>query len=151
RPVNPYRWRSVSVRGRMSDLRITGLAVDVVRWPLKMKRRHGVGDIEASMPGAVVKITTNAGIVGWGEAAPWSVFTGTAEANATGIHTYARPLLIGADPLKVSSLMRRIERTLVGHTEGKAAIEAALLDIAGKHHGVPVAQLLGGYYRTRVP
>ena len=30
----------------MSELRITGVAVDVVRWPLKMKRRHGVGDIE---------------------------------------------------------------------------------------------------------
>ena len=49
----------------MSELRITGVAIDVIRWPLKMKRRHGVGDIEASMPGAVVKTTTNANIVGW--------------------------------------------------------------------------------------
>jgi muconate cycloisomerase len=135
----------------MSELRITGLAVDVVRWPLEMKRRHGVGDIEDSMPGAIVKIATNAGIVGWGEASPWSVFTGTAEANASGIHHYLRPLLVGADPLKVSSLMRQIDKTLVGHTEGKAAIEMALLDIAGKHLGAPVAQLLGGYYRSHVP
>ena len=135
----------------MSDLRITGVSVDVIRWPLKMKRRHGVGDIEASMPGAIVRITTDAGIEGWGEACPWSVFTGTAEANATGIHEYLRPLLIGADPLKVSTIMRQIEKTLVGHTEGKAAIEMALLDIAGKKLGVPVAQLLGGCYREKVP
>ena len=135
----------------MSELRITGLGVDVVRWPLKMKRRHGVGDIEESMPGAIVKIATNAGIVGWGEASPWSVFTGTAEANASGIHHYLRPLLVGADPLRVSSLMRQIDKTLVGHTEGKAAIEMALLDIAGKRLGAPVAQLLGGYYRSHVP
>jgi muconate cycloisomerase len=135
----------------MSELRITGIAVDVVRWPLKMKRRHGVGDIEESMPGAIVKIATNTGIVGWGEVSPWSVFTGTAEGNATGIHHYLRPLLIGADPLEVSTLMRRIEKTLVGHTEGKAAVEMALLDIAGRHLGVPVAQLLGGYYRSHVP
>ncbi len=135
----------------MSELRITGVAVDVIRWPLKMKRRHGVGDIEASMPGAIVKIATNAGIVGWGEVAPWSVFTGTAEANATGIHHYLRPLLVGADPLKISTLMRQIEKTLVAHTEGKAAIETALLDIAGRHFGVPVAQLLGGTYRSHVP
>src|ERR1700674_2388453 len=135
----------------MSELRITGLAVDVVRWPLKMKRRHGVGDIEESMPGAIVKITTNAGIVGWGEASPWSVFTGTAEANASGIHHYLRPIIIGADPLKISSLMRQIDKALVGHTEGKAAIEMPLLDIAGKHLGAPVAQLLGGYYRSHVP
>src|SRR5262249_13399476 len=92
-------------RQAMSELRITGISVDLVRWPLKMKRRHGVGDIEGSMPGAIVKISTNAGIVGWGEASPWSVFTGTAEANANAIHLYMRPLIVGADPLKVSTLM----------------------------------------------
>jgi muconate cycloisomerase len=135
----------------MSELRITGISVDLVRWPLKMKRRHGVGDIEGSMPGAIVKISTNAGIVGWGEASPWSVFTGTAEANASAIHLYMRPLVVGADPLKVSTLMRQIEKTIVGHTEGKAAVEMALLDIVGKHLGLPVAQLLGGYYRSEVP
>src|SRR5258708_16667392 len=101
----------------MSDLKITGLTVDLVSWPLKMKRRHGVGDIEQAMPGVIVKLKTDAGIVGWGEAAPWSVFTGTAEANALGIHSYLRPLLIGADPLRVTSLMSRADKTLVGHTE----------------------------------
>jgi muconate cycloisomerase len=135
----------------MSELRITGIAVDVVRWPLKMKRRHGVGDIDQAIPGAIVKITTNAGGVGWGEVAPWSVFTGTAEANASGIHHYLRPILIGADPLEISHLMRRADATLVGHTEAKAAVEMALFDIAGKHFQAPVAQLLGGYYRTSVP
>jgi len=135
----------------MGDLRITGLSVDVVQWPLKMKRRHGVGDIERSMPGVIVKIETDAGIAGFGEAAPWSVFTGTAEANAGAIHTYMRPLLLGADPRRVVALMRSIEKNLVGHTEGKAAVEMALLDIAGRHRGIPVAELLGGFYRTHVP
>jgi muconate cycloisomerase len=138
-------------RAAMTELRITGVAIDVVRWPLKMKRRHGVGDIDESMPGAIVKITTDAGIVGWGEASPWSVFTGTAEANASGIHLYLRPLLIGADPMKVGTVMRAAEKALVGHTEGKAAVEMALLDIAGKRLGVPVAQLLGGIHRSEVP
>src|SRR5262245_22528272 len=96
----------------MSKLRITGVAVDVVHWPLKMKRRHGVGDIEQSLPGAIVKISTDAGITGWGEAAPWSVFTGTAEANANGIRHYLAPLLLGADTLKISTLMRLCEATL---------------------------------------
>ena len=68
----------------MSELRITGVAGDVVRWPLKMKRRHGVGDIEDSMPGAIVKITTNAGVVGWGEVSPWSVFRLTFTVPVTG-------------------------------------------------------------------
>jgi muconate cycloisomerase len=135
----------------MGEVRITGVAVFVVRWPLKMKRRHGVGDIEQSLPGAIVKLTTSAGLTGWGEIAPWSVFTGTAEANATGIHHYLRPHIVGADALGVAALMRRIEGALIGHTEAKAAIEMALLDIAGKHFAAPVAQLLGGYYRREVP
>lgn len=134
-----------------SDLRITGVSVDVVAWPLKMKRRHGVGDIEKSMPGAIVRIATDGGLVGWGEVAPWAVFTGTAEANATGIAHYLKPILIGADPLRVSSLMQQIEKALTGHSEGKAAIEMALLDIVGKRFGISIAQLLGGRYRERVP
>jgi hypothetical protein len=42
----------------MSKLRITGVAPDVVRWPLKMKGRHGVGDVDRAMrtvPGHVKK------------------------------------------------------------------------------------------------
>ncbi|MBI3516546.1 MAG: cycloisomerase, partial [Proteobacteria bacterium] len=135
----------------MSDLKITGLDIDLVDWPLKMKRRHGVGDIERAMPGVIVKLTTDGGLVGWGEAAPWSVFTGTAEANATGLHTYLRPLLIGADPFQVATLMAKADKALVGHTEGKAAVEAALLDIVGKRLNVPVTQLFGGTCRTQVP
>ncbi|MBN9305231.1 MAG: hypothetical protein BGO82_09025 [Devosia sp. 67-54] len=133
------------------ELRITGIVVDLVRWPLKMKRQHGVGGVQHEMPGAIVKITTDAGITGWGEVAPWSVFTGTAEQNVSGIATYMKPLLIGADPRKVTTLMGEIDHVLTGHSEGKAAVEMALLDIVGKYYGLPIAQLLGGYHRERVP
>ncbi len=133
------------------ELCITGLVVDLVRWPLKMKRQHGVGGVQHEMPGAIVKITTDAGITGWGEVAPWSVFTGTAEQNVSGIVSYMKPLLIGADPLKITALMSEIDHALTGHSEGKAAIEMALLDIVGKRYGMPIAQMLGGYHRERVP
>ncbi len=137
-----------AIRG---DLKITTLDVHLVSWPLKMKRRHGVGDIERAMPGVIVKIATDGGLVGWGEAAPWAVFTGTAEANALGIHTYLRPLLIGADPFDITRIMMRADKALVGHPEGKAAIEMALLDIIGQRLGVPVATLFGGIYRSEIP
>jgi muconate cycloisomerase len=135
----------------LSDLVITAVHVDLVRWPLKMKRRHGVGDIEQAMPGVIVKLETDGGLTGWGEAAPWSVFTGTAEANALAIHAYLRPLLIGADPLRVQTLMRAADHAIVGHPEAKAAIEMALFDIAGQRLGVPVTTLLGGAVRDEVP
>lgn len=132
------------------DIRVTGMDVYLVSWPLKMKRRHGVGDIEQSMPGVIVKLTTDSGIVGWGEAAPWSVFTGTAEGNAQALHVYLRPLVVGSNPLEVTSLMRAADKVVVGSGEAKAALEMALLDIAGKCLNTPVAQLLGGVYRHEV-
>ncbi len=133
------------------DLAISGLEVFLVRWPLKMKRRHGVGDIERTMPGVIVKITSDAGIVGWGEAAPWAVFTGTAESCAAAIDVYFRPLLIGADPTDITAVMDALEHAVVAHTEAKAAIEMALLDILGKRLNAPIALLLGGFVRREVP
>lgn len=140
--------RGVRVEG---DLRIATLAVFLVHWPLKMKRRHGVGDIERTMPGVIVRIATDAGIVGWGEAAPWAVFTGTAEANAQAIHVYFRPLLIGADPGRVTTIMEALDHAAVGHGEAKAAVEMALLDILGQRLGAPIHALLGGAVREAIP
>lgn len=135
----------------MGDLRITDVTVHLVAWPLRMKRRHGVGDIERSMPGVIVRIGTNGGIVGWGEAAPWAVFTGTAEASASAISRYLKPVLVGADPMRVTTLLRAMDKAVTAHGDAKAAVEMALLDIAGKRLGAPVSTLLGGRHRERIP
>jgi muconate cycloisomerase len=116
-----------------------------------MKRRHGVGDVEHAMPGVVLKLTTRGGRVGWGEAAPWSVFSGTAEGNAQALHVYLRPLVLGQAPQALPRLMRDADRTLVGHPEAKAALEMALMDLIGQASGLRVAELLGGVYRDRIP
>ncbi|MCC7273238.1 MAG: cycloisomerase [Alphaproteobacteria bacterium] len=116
-----------------------------------MRRRHGVGDIEAAMPSVILRLTTDEDIVGWGEASPWSVFTGTAEACASGIHVYLRPILEGADPFRTAAIMDRCQHALVAHTEAKAAVESALLDIVGKAAGRPVCDLLGGRVRDVIP
>ena len=135
----------------MGDLRITDITVHLVAWPLRMKRRHGVGDIEHTMPGVILRIGTDGGLVGWGEAAPWAVFTNTAEASAAAISRYFKPLLIGADPMRVTTLMRGIDKAVTGQGDAKAAVEMALLDIAGKRLGAPVSTLIGGRHRERIP
>ena len=134
----------------MSEL-IRQMEVHLVRWPLRMKRRHGVGDVEHAMPGVLLKLTTSDGRVGWGEAAPWSVFSGTAEACAQALHVYLRPLVVGVAAAQVQSVMRAADRTLVGHPEAKAALEMALYDLLGQQRGVRVAELLGGVFRESIP
>jgi muconate cycloisomerase len=136
---------------KSSEISITKVSVDLVRWQLKMKRQHGVGGVQETFPGAILQIQTDAGITGWGEVAPWSVFTGTAEGNVAAIVHYARDLLIGQDPMPISALMASIDKVVTGHPEAKAAIEMALLDIVGKRYGLSVTQLFGGAYRSHVP
>jgi len=130
---------------------IVSMALHLVDWPLRMKRRHGVGDVERSMPGVIVELRTRDGLTGWGEAAPWSVFSGTAEGCAQALHVYLRPLFEGAEPRDLPRLMRAADRALVGHPEAKAAIEMAVMDLIGKRCGLRVVDLLGGVFRPTIP
>ena len=135
----------------MSDIAITGLAVHTVRLPVRARRRQGSGDATPEAEVVVVRIDTDAGIHGWGEAAPWAVFTGTVEAAAAALHVHFRPILVGADPFDVQRLMARADRAVVGAPEAKAAMEMALFDIMGKALRTPVHNLLGGAVRTEIP
>ena len=130
---------------------IEQMVVRLVRWPLRMKRRHGVGDVEHSMPGVVIRLRTREGAVGWGEAAPWSVFSGTAEACAQALQIYLKPLVLGAHPQQLPLLMQAADKVIVGHPEAKAALEMALLDLLGHASGLRVAELIGGVFRDRIP
>jgi muconate cycloisomerase len=132
-------------------MRIERMVVHLVSWPLRMKRRHGVGDIERTLGGVILELRTADARIGWGEAAPWSVFSGTAEANAAALHTYLRPVVVGADAKRISTIMDAAAHAVVAHPEAKAALEMALLDLAGKRLGVRVAELFGGVYRDAIP
>ncbi len=135
----------------MKQLKITAMTVFVTDIPVRLVRRHGSGDVAGSVKNAILKLETDAGITGWGDAAPWAVFTGTIEANVAALHVYLRPLLIGADPHRIEALMTAADHAVVGHPEAKAAIEMALFDIVGQASGLPVAELLGGRCRDDIP
>lgn len=103
------------------------------------------------MRNAILKLETDAGITGWGDAAPWAVFTGTIEAVAAALNVYLRPILVGADPTRIEELLDAADHAVVGHPEAKAAMEMALFDIVGQACGLPVAELLGGRCRDSIP
>jgi galactonate dehydratase len=95
-----------------------------------------------------VKVHTDAGITGVGESGAW----GYLEASAQAMETFKR-YLIGQDPLRIEHHWQYLYRWT--HFRGAAimgalsAIDIALWDIAGKHFGVPVYQLLGGATRHK--
>ena len=51
----------------------------LIESPIKMARLQGVGNVKGTVKRVLIEMTASDGIVGWGEAAPWEVFTGTAE------------------------------------------------------------------------
>ncbi len=122
-----------------------------VALPVSTPRDHGIGLVVGDVEVVILKITTDSGVIGWGEASPWPVFTGTAEATMSAIERYLSPLLIGRCVAEIPAIMQQADKTIVGHPEAKAAVETALLDAYGKLCELPVWALLGGCYRTEIP
>lgn len=96
----------------------------------------------------LVVIHTDEGLKGIGEANVVPVWSGESQAGAvTAIQEILQPVLVGKDPTSVSALSDAMDRALLANSFTKAAIEVALLDLAGKSLNVPVCALLGGARR----
>jgi len=97
----------------------------------------------APMRCTLMKISTNQGLVGFGE-----VRDGATKTYALNL----KRVLLGENPCNVDKLFRRIKQ-FGGHARqggGVSGIEVALWDLAGKAFGVPVYQMLGGKFRDEV-
>ena len=99
----------------------------------------------------LVRIETDSGLVGWGEAASAPVMTGeTLESIVSAIH-YLTPVLRGRNPADIEGALVAMEGRMYGNHGAKAAIEIALHDITGLATGKPVHALLGEKVRSRMP
>ncbi|MBI4551459.1 MAG: galactonate dehydratase [Candidatus Latescibacteria bacterium] len=98
----------------------------------------------------LVKVTTDTGLVGWGE----TTLEGKPKSTTAAVEELAG-YLIGKDPLRIEHHWQHIYRSAFFRggpilMSALSGIDQALWDIAGKHVGVPVYQLLGGAARDRV-
>ncbi|OHB81263.1 MAG: hypothetical protein A2W31_13720 [Planctomycetes bacterium RBG_16_64_10] len=98
----------------------------------------------------IIKIETDAGIYGVGEAG-----CSTREYGQEGVLRHFRECLFGMDPMRIEHIWQVLYRS--AYYEGGriitgtiAAIDMALYDIVGKALKIPVYQLLGGACRNKV-
>lgn len=101
----------------------------------------------------LVKVGTDTGIVGWGEAFGHAVIPATRVA----VDTLIAPLCIGRDPTQIDALMFDLHQQmhLLGRNGpvmfGLSGLDIALWDIAGKRAGLPIYELLGGSAKRDLP
>lgn len=97
-----------------------------------------------------VKVSTDAGIDGWGE-----MISGTkTETVAAGAYEVANRFLVGQNPFEIERLFQEMHRSFFrgGPINGTivSGLEMALWDIKGKALNVPVYELLGGAARDKI-
>jgi L-alanine-DL-glutamate epimerase-like enolase superfamily enzyme len=90
---------------------------------------------------AWVKLTDPDGQEGWGEAAPTKFYGETLESVVAALNFYGTALPV--DPFHIEDAERRWETMLRGNAAARAALSAALHDLAGKRLGVPVYRMWG--------
>ncbi len=139
--------------GSAGDLaqKITGYRVHHCALPVVSRRDHGIGSVGGAVEVIVLELTAEGGEQGFGEASPWSVFTGSPEASFAALHRYIRPLVTGRRVGDIAAIMADAAKAVAHATEAKAALETALLDLAGRITGAPVWALLGGKHRDAIP
>jgi L-alanine-DL-glutamate epimerase-like enolase superfamily enzyme len=101
----------------------------------------------------LVRVETDSGAVGWGDAFAY----GCRRAVAAAVNDMVGPLAVGRDPADIAGLHAKFQREL--HLFGRygitvfaiSALDIALWDLAGKAAGKPVHALLVGAKRTSVP
>jgi muconate cycloisomerase len=133
----------------MKITRVEAIPICVPLKPgLTAKTAHGE---HATSPYVLVKVHTDVGLIGLGEATISGLWSGETQAGCLAvIRDFLAPQLVGHDPRDITRARRAMDFVIKHNPFTKAAVEMALWDLAGKAAGVPVYQLLGGRVRDQV-
>jgi L-alanine-DL-glutamate epimerase-like enolase superfamily enzyme len=136
-------------------MKITDVSGVVYRQQLKPggAQPKFAGEGRTAFETVLVKVETDEGIVGWGEAFPHRIWP----AVKSLLENLIAPVCIGADPCDIPALMKK----LIYHVHGVgragpvmyalSGLDIALWDILGKSKNLPIYQLLGGAPCARLP
>ncbi len=99
---------------------------------------------------ALLKIYTDDGLLGLGEASPDPEVTGETQASIIAALKGASKFLIGSDPFDIEQIIEQCFDAIPNAPAAIAAIDMALHDLMGQALGVPVYQILGGKSRPGI-
>jgi muconate cycloisomerase len=97
----------------------------------------------------LVRIESDTGAVGWGEAASAPTMTGETTAGMVAAVRYLAPALQGRAAQDIEGALAAMDGRMYGNHGAKTAIEIALHDLVGRAMQVPVHALIGERCRSR--
>jgi len=131
---------------RAGDLKID--AVDIYKFDIRLHEPLRIATMVSEVaPNVLIRLRTNAGVEGWGEASPLHSIVGETQAIDLAAAREIRPLILGRNPLEIASIIGDIERFLPHKPTMASAFDMALYDIASKLAGLPLFRFLGGRKR----
>ena len=133
----------------LSGMRIVDIEPILLDVPLR-EPVHGVHGVTRVQRSVLVRVTSDAGVEGWGNVDPTP---GYSAMSATEVHDTVRrigPALTGADPFNMRRALAVMDREAEGRYEAIAAVEMALADLKARALGVAVHSLLGGRVKDEI-
>jgi L-Ala-D/L-Glu epimerase len=130
-------------RSAVTAMKIKAVEIFKFDLPLAAPFRISLGTMNAAND-VLVKVYTDSGLVGFGEACPFPPITGETQDTNLSMARSIRDMLIGRNPLAIESLVAEMGPMAHSNPSVVAAFDMALFDILGKAAGLPVFRLLGG-------
>jgi o-succinylbenzoate synthase len=126
-------------------MKITDIQIGHISVPLKRPFKTALRTVY-SVEDVIVKVTTDTGNVGYGEAPPTGVITGDTTGSIIGaIEDHIKKHIIGLDIENIEEIMLKLDKSIVKNTSAKAAVDIAVYDLYGQLYNASLYKLLGGY------
>lgn len=125
-------------------MKITDVVIEKVKIDLTEPFKIAFAKVDYS-ENVLIKIKTDEGYEGYGEAAPFAQVTGETVDGVISVLTIFRQGLIGMDPMDIEKIHEMMDGLIVGNGSSKCAVDIALHDIRGKVMNQPLYKVLGGY------
>lgn len=126
-------------------MKITKIETTEIKIPLVTPFKTALRTVDA-VHDIVVRVITDDGQEGFGEAPPTAVITGdTLGSIRCAIEDFIAPSLLGMEIENLDGIMRKLHGCILKNTSAKAAVDMAIYDLYAKSCQKPLYQILGGY------
>lgn len=126
-------------------MKIVDIKIGHIVIPLKKPFKTALRTVDY-IDDVIVKVITDTGHMGYGEAAPTAVITGDTTGSITGaIESVIAKQLLGLEIENIEEIMRRLNGCIIKNTSAKAAVDIAIYDLFGQLYQTPLYKLWGGF------